>query len=76
MVCKLKRFPIEWKKIFSSYTSTGFISRIYREFKNLNSLYTYLKQAKLSLFSFLFYFSDKIGGQEGRTSPVWQGWFR
>jgi hypothetical protein len=38
MVCKLKRPPTEWKKIFASYTSDkGLIFRIYREFKKLNS---------------------------------------
>jgi hypothetical protein len=38
MVSKLKRPPIEWEKIFASYTSDkGLITRIYREFKKLNS---------------------------------------
>jgi hypothetical protein len=38
MVCKLKRPPTEWKKIFASYTSDkGLITRIYRELKKLNS---------------------------------------
>jgi hypothetical protein len=40
MVCKykLKRPPTEWEKIFASYTSDkGLITRIYREFKKLNS---------------------------------------
>jgi hypothetical protein len=38
MVSKLKRLPTEWKKIFASYTSEkGLITRIYKEFKNLNS---------------------------------------
>jgi hypothetical protein len=38
MVTKLKRLPIEWKKIFASYTSgKGFITRIHRELKKLNS---------------------------------------
>jgi hypothetical protein len=38
MVCKLKRPPTEWEKIFASYTSDkGLIARIYRELKNLNS---------------------------------------
>jgi hypothetical protein len=37
MVCKLKRPPTEWKKIFASYTSDkGLITRIYRELKTLN----------------------------------------
>jgi hypothetical protein len=37
MVSKLKRPPIEWEKIFASYTSgKGLVSRIYRELK-LNS---------------------------------------
>jgi hypothetical protein len=35
MVCKLKRPPTEWKKIFASYTSDkGLITRIYKELKN------------------------------------------
>jgi hypothetical protein len=38
MICKLKRLPTEWKKIFASYTSDkGLITRIYRELKKLNS---------------------------------------
>jgi hypothetical protein len=38
MVSKLKRPPIEWEKIFSSYTSDkGLITRIHRELKKLNS---------------------------------------
>jgi hypothetical protein len=38
MVSKLKRPPIEWEKIFASYTSDkGLIVRIYRELKKLNS---------------------------------------
>jgi single-stranded DNA-specific DHH superfamily exonuclease len=38
MVSKLKRTPTEWEKIFASYTSDkGLITRIYREFKKLNS---------------------------------------
>jgi hypothetical protein len=37
MVSKLKRLPIEWEKIFASYTSDkGLITRIYREIKKLN----------------------------------------
>jgi hypothetical protein len=37
MVSKLKRPPIEWEKIFASYTSDKrLITRIYREFKKLN----------------------------------------
>jgi hypothetical protein len=36
MVCKLKRPPAEWEKIFASYTSDkGLITRIYRELKKL-----------------------------------------
>jgi hypothetical protein len=35
---RLKRQSIEWEKIFASYTSDkGLITRIYREFKKLNS---------------------------------------
>jgi hypothetical protein len=38
MVCKLKRPPTEWEKIFGSYTSDKrLITRIYRELKKLNS---------------------------------------
>jgi hypothetical protein len=38
MVCKLKRPPTEWKKIFASYTSDkGLIIRIHRKLKKLNS---------------------------------------
>jgi hypothetical protein len=38
MVCKLKRPPAEWKKIFANYISDkGLITRIYRELKKLNS---------------------------------------
>jgi hypothetical protein len=38
MVSKLKRPPIEWEKIFASYTlEKGLITRIYRELKKLNS---------------------------------------
>jgi hypothetical protein len=37
IVSKLKRLPIEWEKMFSSYTSDkGLIIRIYREVKKLN----------------------------------------
>jgi hypothetical protein len=33
----LKRHPIEWEKIFASYTTNkGLITRIYRELKNTN----------------------------------------
>jgi hypothetical protein len=32
MICKLKRPPTEWKKIFDK----ELINRIYRELKNLN----------------------------------------
>jgi hypothetical protein len=35
IVSKLKRPPIEWEKIFASYTSErGLITRIYKELKN------------------------------------------
>jgi hypothetical protein len=38
MVSKLKRPPTEWEKIFASYTSDkALITRIYREYKKLNS---------------------------------------
>jgi hypothetical protein len=38
MFSKLKRPPTEWEKLFASYTSEkGTITRIYREFKKLNS---------------------------------------
>jgi hypothetical protein len=38
MVCKQKRPPTEWEKIFASYTSDKrLITRIYRELKKLNS---------------------------------------
>jgi hypothetical protein len=38
MVSKLKRQPTEWENMFASYTSDkGLITRIYREFKKLNS---------------------------------------
>jgi hypothetical protein len=38
MASKLKRPPIEWEKIFASYTSDkGLITRIYRKHKKLNS---------------------------------------
>jgi hypothetical protein len=38
MVCKLKRPPTEWEKIFASHTSDkALITRIYRELKKLNS---------------------------------------
>jgi hypothetical protein len=39
MICKLKRPPTEWEKIFASYASDkGLITRIYRELLKLNSL--------------------------------------
>jgi hypothetical protein len=38
MVCKLKRPPTEWEKIFASYTSDkGLITRICKELKKLNT---------------------------------------
>jgi hypothetical protein len=38
MVCKLKRPPTEWEKIFASCASEkGPITRIYRELKKLNT---------------------------------------
>jgi hypothetical protein len=41
MVCKLKRPPTEWEKIFAGCTSDkGLVTRIYRELKKLNSLKT------------------------------------
>jgi hypothetical protein len=40
------------------------------------SLYSYLKPAKMTLSSFLF-FLYKIGEQEGRTGPAWEGcWYQ
>jgi hypothetical protein len=37
-VSKLYRSPIEWEKIFASYTSEkGLVTRIYREHKQVNS---------------------------------------
>jgi DNA-binding protein YbaB len=39
MVCKLKRPPTEWEKIFTTYTSDkGLVTRIYRGLRKLNSL--------------------------------------
>jgi hypothetical protein len=39
MVCKLKRPPTEWEKIFATYTSDKrLIIRIHMELKKLNSL--------------------------------------
>jgi hypothetical protein len=39
MVCKLRRPPTEWEKIFASYISEeGLRTRIYKELKKLNSL--------------------------------------
>jgi hypothetical protein len=38
MVTRLKRQPLEWGKIFASYTTDkGLMTRIHREFKKLNS---------------------------------------
>jgi hypothetical protein len=38
MVSKLKKPPIEWEKIFASYTlNQGLITRIYSELKKLNA---------------------------------------
>jgi hypothetical protein len=38
MATRFKRQPTEWEKIFTIYTSDkGLITRIYREFKKLNS---------------------------------------
>jgi hypothetical protein len=35
MVCKLKRSPTEWEKIFASYISDkALITRMYRKLKN------------------------------------------
>jgi hypothetical protein len=37
MVCKLKRPPTKWEKLFASYTpDKGLITRIYRELKKQN----------------------------------------
>jgi hypothetical protein len=39
VVCKLKRPPTEWEKIFASYTSDkGLITRIYKELKKIKLL--------------------------------------
>jgi hypothetical protein len=39
MISKLKRLPIEWKKIFASYISDkGLITRIYRELRSSKNL--------------------------------------
>jgi hypothetical protein len=39
MINRLKRQPAEWEKIFAGYTSdNGLITRIYSEFKILNSM--------------------------------------
>jgi hypothetical protein len=48
---------------------SGVIIHIYMEISQGDSLcsYFYLKQAKISLFSFFFY---KIRGQEGGTGPA------
>jgi hypothetical protein len=50
----------------------GVIIHIYMEKSQGNSLcsYFYLKQAKLSFFSFFFY---KIREQEGGARSAWQG---
>jgi hypothetical protein len=38
MVCKLKRLPTEWEKIFAIYSSgKGLITRIYRGIRKINS---------------------------------------
>jgi hypothetical protein len=37
-----------------------------------NSLCSYLKQTKMSFFSFFY----KIGEQEGWTGPSWGGWYQ
>jgi hypothetical protein len=38
MFSKLKGLPTSWEKIFASYTSDkGLLTRIYREFKKINS---------------------------------------
>jgi hypothetical protein len=38
MFTKFQRLPIEWEKIFASYTlDRGLITRIYKELKKLNS---------------------------------------
>jgi hypothetical protein len=39
MVSKLKRLPIEWEKIFASYTSDkGLMTRIYKELEKTKLL--------------------------------------
>jgi hypothetical protein len=47
--------------------SIGIIIQVYMELSQGNSLCSYLKQAKVSIFSFSFY---KISEQEGRTGPA------
>jgi hypothetical protein len=38
MITRLKKVLTEWEKIFNTYTSDkGLITKIYREFKKLNS---------------------------------------
>jgi hypothetical protein len=55
----------------------GVIIHLYKEISQRNSLcsYLYLKQAKMSCFSFypFSFFMYIIGEQEGRTSPAQRG---
>jgi hypothetical protein len=58
----------------------GVIMHIFMEMSQGNSLcsYMYLKQTKLSCFSFhlFFFFLYKIREQEGRTGGAWHQWKR
>jgi hypothetical protein len=60
-------------KKFRGDKPIGAIIHIYMEISQGNSLcsYLYLKQTKMSFFSFIFsFFFYNIGEEEGRTGPV------